>query len=58
LRSPDLGGLPVVILMGDFHQFPPVQGQPLWKPPRNETEQDEKFIWSQFKQVIILNEQM
>jgi hypothetical protein len=27
--SPDLfGGLPVVILMGDFYQFPPVQGQP------------------------------
>jgi hypothetical protein len=28
--SPDLfGGLPVVILMGDFYQFPPVRGQPL-----------------------------
>ncbi|KAL3482802.1 hypothetical protein BJX62DRAFT_231438 [Aspergillus germanicus] len=25
--SPDLfGGLPIVILMGDFYQFPPVQG--------------------------------
>jgi hypothetical protein len=57
--STDLfGGLPVVILMGDFHQFPPVQGQPLWKLPRNETEQDGKLIWSQFKQVIILHEQM
>ncbi|KAJ5198759.1 uncharacterized protein N7498_007876 [Penicillium cinerascens] len=57
--SPDLfGGLPVVILMGDFYQFPPVQGQPLWKPPRNETEQDGKLIWNQFKQVIILDEQM
>lgn len=43
--STDLfGGLPVVILMGDFHQFPPVQGQPLWKLPRNETEQDGKLI--------------
>ncbi|KAJ5370019.1 uncharacterized protein N7496_006111 [Penicillium cataractarum] len=57
--SPDLfGGLPVVILMGDFYQFPPVQGQPLWKPPRNETEQDGKLIWNQFEHVIILNEQM
>jgi hypothetical protein len=57
--STDLfGGLPVVILMGDFHQFPPVQGQPLWKLPRNETEQDGKLIWCQFKQVIILHEQM
>lgn len=57
--STDLfGGLPVVILMGDFHQFPPVQGQPLWKLPRNDTEQDGKLIWSQFKRVIILDEQM
>ncbi|KAJ5117596.1 hypothetical protein N7448_011228 [Penicillium atrosanguineum] len=39
--SPDLfGGLPIVILMGDFHQFPPVQGQALWKHPRNELDQD------------------
>ncbi|KAJ5195495.1 uncharacterized protein N7498_008933 [Penicillium cinerascens] len=52
------GGLPIVILMGDFYQFPPVQGQALWKLPRNETDQDGKLIWSQFKQVIILHEQM
>lgn len=57
--SPELfGGLPVVILMGDFHQFPPVQGQPLWKAPRNDTEQDGKLIWNQFQQVVILDEQM
>jgi hypothetical protein len=57
--SPHLfGGLPVVILMGDFHQFPPVQGQALWKLPRNDTEQDGKLIWNQFQQVIILHEQM
>lgn len=57
--STDLfGGLPIVILMGDFHQFPPVQGQPLWRIPRNETEEDGKLIWAQFKQVIILDEQM
>lgn len=52
------GGLPVVIFMGDFHQFPPVQGQALWKLPRNDLEQDGKLIWSQFQQVIILDEQM
>ncbi|KAJ5367173.1 hypothetical protein N7541_001114 [Penicillium brevicompactum] len=51
-------GLPVVILMGDFHQFPPVQGQALWKLPRNDTEQNGKLIWNQFQQVIILHEQM
>jgi hypothetical protein len=57
--SPHLfGGLPVVILMGDFHQFPPVKGQALWKHPRNDTEQDGKLIWDQFQQVIILHEQM
>ncbi|CEO59597.1 hypothetical protein PMG11_04269 [Penicillium brasilianum] len=57
--SPDLfGGLPIVILMGDFCQFPPVQGQALWKLPRNETDEDGKIIWNQFKQVIILDEQM
>lgn len=52
------GGLPVVILMGEFQQFPPVQGQPLWKHPRSEADQDGKLIWSQFKQVVILDEQM
>ncbi|KAJ5367847.1 hypothetical protein N7541_001788 [Penicillium brevicompactum] len=57
--SSDLfGGLPIVISMGDFHQFPPVQGQPLWRIPRNETEEDGKLIWAQFKHVVILDEQM
>jgi hypothetical protein len=32
--SPDLfGGLPIVIFMGDFFQFPPINGPPLWKDP-------------------------
>ncbi|KAL3494400.1 hypothetical protein BJX62DRAFT_223194 [Aspergillus germanicus] len=43
--SPDLfGGLPVVILMGDFCQFPPVRGQPLWKIPQTEAEHVGKLI--------------
>ena len=30
-NSPDLfGGLPTVIFMGDFYQFPPVRGPALW----------------------------
>jgi hypothetical protein len=57
--SPDLfGGLPMVILMGDFHQFPPVRGQPLWKLPKTESDHEGKLIWNQFKQVVILHEQM
>jgi len=57
--SPDVfGGLPLVMLIGDFHQFPPVRGQPLYKPPRNEKERDGKLIWHQFTQVIILKQQM
>ena len=32
--SPELfGGLPIVVLMGDFYQFPPVKGLPLWRQP-------------------------
>ncbi|KAL6405631.1 hypothetical protein AUP68_11392, partial [Ilyonectria robusta] len=54
------GGLPIVILMGDFFQFPPVRGPALWKEPRTGNNEDEngRLIWHQFKQVIILNEQM
>ncbi|KAJ5091039.1 hypothetical protein N7532_009723 [Penicillium argentinense] len=59
--SPDLfGGLPVVILMGDFFQFPPVRGPALWKDPREGNDEDAngQMIWHRFKQVIILDEQM
>jgi hypothetical protein len=35
ISSLDLfGGLPIVILMGNFHQFSPVRGPALWKEPR------------------------
>jgi hypothetical protein len=59
--SPDLfGGLPVVILIGDFFQFPPVRGPALWKEPRRGAvdEENGRLLWHQFKQVIILDEQM
>jgi hypothetical protein len=40
--SADLfGGLPAVILMGDFFQFPPVRGSPLWKEPKNGKDNEE-----------------
>jgi hypothetical protein len=36
-----LGGLSVVIWLGDFFQFPPVQGTPLWKlPSQNDNKED------------------
>lgn len=42
----------MVILIGDFYQFPPVQGQ-----PRNKNDQDGRLTWRQSKQVMILHEQ-
>lgn len=59
--SPDLfGGLPIVIFMGDFFQFPPINGPALWREPRNGNDEDAngQIIWHQFKDVIILDQQM
>jgi hypothetical protein len=59
--SPELfGGLPIVILMGDFHQFPPVRGPALWKAPRHGNGEDAngRIIWHQFTDIIILDQQM
>ena len=59
--STDLfGGLPVVIFIGDSFQFPPVRGPALWKEPRRGVGEDEngRLLWHQFRQVIILDEQM
>lgn len=54
-----IGSLPLVILLGDFHQFPPVGGIALWKTPRNNNEIDEaKTLWNKFNRVIILTDQM
>jgi len=56
--SPNLfGGLPVVILIGDFYQFPLVRGPALWKEPRFKNDDDAigQMIWHQFTDVIILN---
>lgn len=60
-HSPDLfGGLPIVIFIGDFYQYSPVRGQPLWKDPRagKDDEADGQLIWHRFTNVIILDQQM
>jgi hypothetical protein len=60
-NSPDLfGGLPIVIFMGDFYQFPPIQGRALWREPKHGNDEDVngQIIWHQFKKVIMLDEQM
>jgi len=60
-NSPDLfGGLPIVIFIGDFYQFPPVRGPALWKEPREGNDEDVngQMIWHQFTNVIILDQQM
>ena len=59
--SPDLfGGLPIIIFMGDFFQFPPVKGPALWKSPRDGNDEDAngRMIWHRFTNVVILDEQM
>ena len=39
--SPNLfSGLPIVIFIGDFYQFPPVRGPSLWKEPREGNAED------------------
>jgi PIF1-like helicase len=55
------GGLPIVIFMGDFYQFPPVKGLPLWRQPRAQDKDEERtgrHIWHRFTSVVILDEQM
>src|SRR6266404_4966618 len=53
-----LGALPIVVFMGDFHQFAPVKAQPLWETPKNPRAALGQLIWHRFTDVIILDEQM
>lgn len=52
------GGLPIVILMGDFYQFSPVVGRPLWGQPRSDEDHNGKTLWECFDSVITLTQQM
>jgi hypothetical protein len=53
-----LGAMPIVVFMGDFHQFAPIQAQPLWQTPKGPLAALGQLIWHRFKDVIILDEQM
>jgi hypothetical protein len=53
-----LGALPIVVFMGDFHQFAPINAQPLWQTPKSPRALLEQAIWQRFTNVVILDEQM
>jgi hypothetical protein len=53
-----LGAIPIVVFLGDFHQFPPIQSQPLWQVPKGPQAALGQLIWHRFTNVIILDEQM
>ena len=56
-----LGGLPIILFLGDFKQSEPVHNTPLWKDNGMKATKDEKRareIRSQVKEVIFLIEQM
>ena len=52
------GGLPVVIALGDFHQFSPVRATALWQKQQSHNEDRGQQLWHMFKNVMILDEQM
>jgi len=56
------GGIPVVILSGDFYQLPPVVGRPLYWIPNTLTgkidETRGRRLWEMFTNIILLTEQM
>ncbi len=52
------GGLPLVVLMGDFYQFAPVVGKALWDKLHREEEIHGKTLWNGFSSLLTLTEQM
>ncbi len=52
------GGLPIIIVMGDFYQFPPIAGRPLWGEPQTDENHNRKTLWLSFSLVITLTQQM
>lgn len=52
------GGLPIVIVMGNFYQFPPIAGRPLWGKPQTDDDHNGKTLWLSFSSVITLTQQM
>jgi hypothetical protein len=52
------GGLHVVIVLGDFHQFSPIQAKALWQQQETNDEKRGQQLWHMFKDVVVLDEQM
>ena len=52
------GGLPLVVLIGDFYQFAPVTGKALWNNLFKEDDIHGKTLWERFTSVLSLTEQM
>jgi hypothetical protein len=52
------GGLHVIIVLGDFHQFSPVQAKALWQKQESNDEVRGQQLWHMFKDVVLLDEQM
>ncbi len=51
-------GLPIIIVMRDFYQFPPIAGRPLWGKPQTDENHNGKTLWLSFSLVITLIQQM
>jgi len=64
VKNPDgnstavFGGLPVVIVLGDMHQFSPVRAKALWQKQESPSEIRGQQIWHMFKDVVVLDQQM
>ena len=64
VKNPDgnstavFGGLPVVIVLGDMHQFSPVRAKALWQKQESPSKIREQQIWHMFKDVAVLDQQM
>jgi hypothetical protein len=52
------GGLPIVFLLGDFHQFSPVQSKALWQTQDHNDEKRGQQLWHMFQDVVVLDEPM
>ena len=52
------GGLHVVVVLGDFHQFAPIGSKPLWGAQTKEEGRRGRELWHSFNHAILLDEQM
>ena len=52
------GGLPIVIVMGDFYQFLSIAGCSLWDELQTDEDHNGKTLWLYFFSVITLIQQM